>query len=226
LNITYSKKKQEMRHDPIMESLLDVKNWLAKNNTVLASVALALVFILVVGAVYMTIRRSSIEKAQEGFGKAMSAYVRGDEAKAVELFTNVADNNKSTPQAAYSAYIIGSIYLNQDKYDEAIEWLSQVANRNDAGFVPGEALEALGTAYEGKGDIDNAKKYYDKALADNRAAYRHPAIRWKIALLDNQLKQFDNAKNQCRKILSDTLAVEFHSRAQQLMAEIRYSDKS
>lgn len=226
MNITYSKKKQEMRHDPVMESLLDAKNWIAKNSTAMASVALAIVFILVVGVVYVSIRNSSMEKAQQGFGKAMSAYTQGDEAKAIELFTNVADNNKSTPQGAYSAFLIGTIYLNQDKYDEAIEWLSQVTGRKDAGFIPGEAMEALGTAYEGKGDMEKAVANYEKALADNRAAYRHSAIRWKMALLNNQLKQFDKAQALCQKILADTSAMEFHSRAQQLVAEIHYSSKS
>jgi tetratricopeptide (TPR) repeat protein len=226
MNITYSKKKQEIRHDAFMESIVDAKTWFTKNATTVATVSLAVVFVLVVAGVYLAIRHSSLAKAEDGFGKAMAAYASGDMNKAIELFSTVADNNKSAPHGAYSAYLIGTIYLSQDKYDQAIEWLKQVPSRRDAGFVAGAALEALATAYEGKGDMANALLYNQKALSDKRVSYRHGAIRWKMALLNDQLKQYDKVQAQCQNIISDTLAAEYHSRARQLLAEVRLSGKS
>jgi len=223
LNITYSKKKQEFRHDPVMEWLAAARDWLVKNSTLAASVTLGAVFILVIAAVTMTVRRSGLEKASEAFGSAMAAYAAGNEQKAVELLAAAADNYKGTPQGAYSAYLIGTIMLNEDRFDEAIEWLLPVSSRRDAGFVPAAAREALATAYEGKGDLDNALKYNEMALNDKRITYRHPAIRWKLALINKELKKFDLAETQCTNILSDSLATAFHSRARQLLAEMHVS---
>jgi tetratricopeptide (TPR) repeat protein len=226
VNITYSKKKQEMRHDPVMESIMGAREWLVKNRTVVTSATFGVLFVAIIAMVLFSVRTASMQKAQEAFGRAMVAYVDRDEAKAVELLTSVADNNKHTPQAAYSAYLLGSLYLAQDKYDEAIEWLQSVASRHDAGFVPGEALEALGMAYEGKGDLQNAVKYYGKALGDDRVAYRQDAVRWKLALIKQQQKEYGEATALCQKILADTLAADLHPKAEQLIAEIRYAGKS
>lgn len=227
MNIEYNKKKQEMRDDPLIDMLADAKEFTQKHTTALMAVAAALVFVFGVYVVYNMIRQGSLDRAQEAFGKAMVVYTGPDQNAAIPQLSSVSDNHRNTPYAVYSAYLLGGIYLSNEKYDEAIQWFTAALSRNkENGFVGAEAAEALAAAYEGKGDLQSALKYLDQAAADSRLEYRHPALLWKIALLTRDLKQVDRAQKCLQEILSDTTAVDFKQKAENLLVEIKTQGKS
>jgi tetratricopeptide (TPR) repeat protein len=117
--------------------------------------------------------------------------------------------------------------LERGRYDEAIAWLEMVAKEErKGGVVSGAALEGLSAAYEGKGDYERALEYVRKALEDKRMAYRYPALRWKMALLCAETKQFGRAESLCRDIVADTLAATYHQKARNLLVEIGIGESS
>ena len=64
------------------------------------------------------------------------------------------DNNKNSPQANYSAFVLGNLYLQQGKFDESITWFKEAESKSDkTGFVGADALEGLAACYEVTGSI-------------------------------------------------------------------------
>jgi tetratricopeptide (TPR) repeat protein len=229
LEIKYSKKKQEMRDDPIMDFLADAKEFIEKNSNTLVVCAVAVCVVLAGGWAYRYFKLSGEAKAQEVFGKAMVAYQSGDEARAVEAFRSVVDNNKNSPQAVYSAFVLGDVFLQQGKLDEAISWFKQAESKSSqTGFIGADALEGLAACYEAKGNREEALACLNKALEDQRIRSRFPELSWKAALLSKDLGRLADAKSYCEKIMADTAAyaASLKQKAGNFLMEIQVLEKS
>jgi tetratricopeptide (TPR) repeat protein len=118
-----------------------------------------------------------------------------------------------------SAHMLGSIFLSMGRYDDAIKWFEVASTaKKELGFIGGSALEGLAGCYEAKGDIPKTLECLEKALADDRVAYRHGAIRWKMALLYQKSKNLTRAIALCREIIADSTAVDLQPKATNLIA--------
>ena len=238
MEIKYSKKKQEMRSDPVLEFLMQAKDVVvAQSNTIIIA-TLAIALILGGGMIFTSIKKSGLQKSQDAFGKALVLYelstgsaAGADEnlSKAVDAFKVVVDNYKGSPQSAYSAYLLGHIFLRQQRYDEAITWFNAAVTKNPkTGFVGASALEGLATCYEAKGNTEEALNYLKKALLDDRIKYRSPALAWKSALICKDLKKLGDAKTYCQQIIGDTVAAAapFKQKAENMLVELTIQEKS
>ncbi len=238
MEIKYSKKKQEMRKDPVFDFIMRAKDVVVAQSNIILIVTLGVVLVLGGGMVYNSVKKSGYQKSQDAFGKAFMAYEASatggpgsDEnlAKAVDAFKSVVDNYKGTPQATYSAYLLGHIFLKQQRYDEAITWFNAALTRSSTtGFAGASPLEGLATCYEAKGNPEEALGYLRKALLEDRIKYRSAALAWKSALLCKDLKKIDDAKSFCQKILADTVAASapYKQKAENLLVEISLQEKS
>ena len=215
------KKKQELRRDPLVEFLVRAKESIAKNSAAVTSALVVVAFAVVFLVAYNGMRRSSMQKAQDAFGQAMVAYMTNDQSKAVELLTVVADNHKGTPHAVYSAYLLGTIALRQNKTDEAVEWLELAHKGKDAGFVNAAAAEALAGVYENRGELETALDYAREALEEENLSHRHAALRWKMALVNERLKRFDRVQEHCEDLVADSAAAPYHRKAKNLLTRVR-----
>ncbi len=238
MEIKYSKKKQELRKDPILEFILRAKDVVVGQANLLTRVAVGLFLVIGGFMIYNSVKKSGQQKATEAFGKALIAYESsvGSAAKenenlpkAINAFKAVVDNNKGSPQAIYSAYLLGHIFLRQERYDEAITWFNAALSKNaGTDFVGASALEGLATCYESKGKPEEALNYLGKAILDDRINYRRAALEWKSALLNRDLKKYGEAKASCQKILADTVAAAapYKQKAENLLTEMSIQEKS
>ena len=221
MNIKYNKQKQELREDPLMDWLLKGKMYIKTNSNILMGAVIVILFVVGGIVVFNNMRASSQKKAQEVFGKAMIAFNDNQMAKAAEEFRIISENHSSSPQATFSAFMLGKILMDEGKYDEAITWFENaISGKETAGFVSGQALEGLAACYEAKGDIKSANEFMEKALKDARIQYRHAAIRWKMALL-NTSADSEKSKKLCQEIIADTTANEYHQKAENLLAVLK-----
>ena len=222
MQIKKNKKKQELEHDPVIDGLAKSGSFVQENrNTVIAGAAIILLLIVGLWA-FRYFRESAIREAQADFGKAMVKYEARNVTGAIEGFNQVLDAHDGTPFGAYAAYMLGSIYMQQQDWDQAIGYLETAASKKrGTGFVPGEALENIAVAYEYKEDRESALEYYRKALQDPELDYRYASIRWKMALLNRELGRKDQAIELSQEIVkADTLAGEYKQKAEQLLAEL------
>jgi tetratricopeptide (TPR) repeat protein len=208
-----------MRDDPVLDILFQAKTFLLHNVNTLIGIAIVIVFAVGFFFFYDRMHEATLGKSEEAFGKAMIEYTNRNIEKAVEQFRIVADNHRSTPQGIMSAHMLGSIFFSMGRYDDAIKWF-EVASvaKKDLGFIGGSALEGLAGCYEAKGDIPKTLEYLEKAQVDERVAYRHGAIRWKMALLYQKSKNITRAIALCREILTDSTAVDLQPKATNLIA--------
>ncbi len=221
MEIKYSAKKQEMRHDPVMEGIVNARKYVTENSNTLLSVVIVILLVISGFAAYTHVKRSGEKRASEAFGKAMIAYTEQRTGDAVEGLSLVADKHRSAPQAAYAAFMLGHLYLGQGNYDEAITWFDVAAGHKNAGFVAGEALEGLAACFEAKENYEQALDYLQKALKVKTISYRYPAIRWKSALICRSLGRNDEARRWCEDMLSDSLATQYRQKVENLLAEIK-----
>lgn len=226
MNIQYNKHKQELREDPVLDGLLKAKDFVKKNSNVLIGALIVIVFLVAGWVTFSYFQKNSSQKAKEAFGAAMIYYNENQIDKAIENFRITAENHRHTPQAVQSAYMIGTILYNQGKYDEASTWFESASSGNASSeFVNGQALEGLAACYEAKGDAKASLKYLEKALNDKRNQFRHPAILWKMALL-NRTSDAAITRKICNQIMADTLANEYRQKAENLIAEMDVSSSN
>jgi tetratricopeptide (TPR) repeat protein len=238
VEIKYSKKKQELRKDPVLEFIMQVKEVVfAQSNTIMI-IAIGIALVLGGGTIFTSIKKSSFQKSQDAFGKALLTYelsagktADGSDnlSKTVDAFKVVVDNYKGSPQATYSAYFLGHLFLRQQRYDEAITWFNAALTKNSGtGFAGASALEGLANCYEAKGNIEEALNYLKKALLDDRIKYRSAALEWRSALLCKDLKKIEDARLSCQKILADTVAAAapYKQKAENLLVELSIQEKS
>lgn len=216
MDIKYNKHKQEFGNDPFMSFLLDSKEFFKKNSKLLSAGLIAVVIVLAGLSVFNFMAKSNEKKVQTEFGSAMISYENQQMANAAEKFKLIAEKYSNTPQGLQSAYLLGGILFDQGKYEEAKK-LYVIASKEKNEFIGAQANEGIAACYEASGDVSSSLKYLEKALADNRIAYRHGAIRWKIALLSKS-SDAAKAKKICNEIISDTTATEYHQPAENLLA--------
>lgn len=221
MNIKYSKKKQELRKDPVLESIYNIKKFITGNSNRLITGVFAVVCIIVGSQIYSYMKESRFVKAQNDFGEAMLLYKEGSESSAVQAFDVVIENYKRSSLAAYSAYINGHIHLSKKNYTEAIGYFEKVlASKRNNNFTKGESLIALATCYEADAKYQEALDYYQKAKEDKTVKYRYPDIQWKMVLLYQKLGNIEKVEYYCNQLISDSLAVNYKSNAENLLATI------
>lgn len=220
MNIKYNKKQQELRDDPVLDSLLKTKEFVNKNSNTVTGIVIAIVVILGIGLSIIHFKNVRGKNAREEFGKAMAAYSEQNMESAVNQFKMVAENFRGSVSGTMGAYMLASILYSQGRFDEAITWYETVLKGANIGFMSAQVNEGLATCYEAKSDNATAIKYLEKALQDNGDSFRHNAIRWKLAIL---AKESDPAKSikLCNDIIAaDTVAQNYRQEAKFLKAAL------
>ncbi|KMQ50883.1 hypothetical protein CHISP_2234 [Chitinispirillum alkaliphilum] len=220
MNIKYNKKKQELKSDPVITALVKAKEFVLKNNTAVIGGLVVILFVLVGVLLFNRAKESSIRQAQEMFGLAVLEYNQNNLDEAISYFGDAANSFSHTPQGKMSAYMLGGIYYSQDNFDEAIKWFERaVSNKSSSGFIGAQALVGLGVSHEASGNSAKAMEYYRRALRDDRIAFQHPSVRWKMALLSRS-ENSELATELCKELISDTTATYYHQEAKNLLASM------
>jgi len=221
MQIQKNKKKEELKSDPLVDSLVQAKEYVNKNSSTLTTIVVICAVVVAGIVIYRNNRSRLTFQAQEAFGKAMVAYTTGDMTGAVNLFTEVKNNYMNSPYASYSNLLLGSIAIKEQKYAEAETFYREaVASGKNKLFIAAGAKEGLAAACEWNDKDNQALSLYDEILQDGEYIFRHADIRWKAALLNRRLGNTAKTVDLCNTIVADTAATTYHQKAQNLLAEI------
>lgn len=221
VEIKYSKKKHELRDDPVMDAILSARQFTRKNINSMIGVVVAALLIWGGITAFRSMQSASLQKAQDAFGKAMIALQSNDQSKAIDGFTVVVSNHKNTPYAVYSCYVLGEMAYKRNQIDEAMNWFKSAISQNPGtGFIGARALEGMGLCYETKKEKALALEYYQKAIADKRIAFRKTPLLWRMALINKEMGNATQVSQLCKQIVADTVIVEYRQRAENLLSTV------
>ena len=115
----------------------------------------------------------------------------GDSGK--EMYDTLSDS--IFPTACKRRYAAGVDSLESEDYDQAIEYLTKVV-KMDESYNDGQAIYRLAQAYQGKGDTENAKTWYQKMVDTyNNSRYIEDAKK-QLAILRRKLRMRLNSDTQ------------------------------
>ncbi len=181
------KKKDETLVD-ITEARESAVDWIERNQHIVLSVILGLVFIVAGWFMYQNMYKIPRDiSAQEQMFRAQMQFERDSFALALENpgggypgFLGIIDQYRGTTAANLSRYYAGISYLNLGRYDDAIDHLRSFSPNEDVTSIMKHG--ALGDAYAEKGDFDNAIRSYRRAVRAGDNPFLTPYFMQKYGL--------------------------------------------
>ncbi|WP_057940445.1 tetratricopeptide repeat protein [Algoriphagus resistens] len=180
-------------HNDILEDPSEIASrlgrgeaFLKQNSKILAGILIAAV-ILIGGILFFQINtQNQNEKAQKEMFQAVYFYeqdsvqlaLNGDGINAGLL--NIVDDYPRTDAANLAHFYIGSIYLSERKYEEALAELEQFSA--DDFLVQAKAYALIGDANMELGKLDNAITNYKKAAEYDENKFFTPKYLTKLAI--------------------------------------------
>ena len=190
------------------EVVAKTEQFIEKNKKTLLISLSALVVVIIAVCVYLFAYVPSKEKnAANSMFAAEQYYINDDFDKALkgdgkhQGFIQIADEYSSTKQGKLAKYYIGRIYLEQGKYQEAINYLEKFSPKD--AFMPAQVKTLIGDAYIELNQLDKAVSNYEKAANINPNDFNTPAILMKLGTAYEMQKKYDKALETYKKIKSD-----------------------
>lgn len=187
--------------------------WYAKNKKIIDIIFFAVIIVVLLAIVYYQWlapkwNNAASENAQPTVAQAvqnstlstdtavLKAALEGDEAGETEGFLSVIESYdhpgfKTARAAKFSLkYYAALCYLNLGQEDEALETLLKMKKRDN--YLWYEAQMLIGDLYDDQDDMDNAKKYFEKA-AKGETDFVAPIALWKLGMLCEREGDWDGA---------------------------------
>ncbi|WP_297338230.1 tetratricopeptide repeat protein [Algoriphagus sp.] len=205
-----SKKAQqeenELLENPaaLAETLGRGEAFLKKNSKILGGVLIAAI-LLIGGILFFQINtQNQNEKAQEEMFQAVYFYEQDSVDFALNGdginpgFLQIVDEYPRTDAANLANFYIGSIYLSEKNFSDAISYLGKFSS--DDYLVQAKAYALLGDAYLDSGNLDEAISNYQKAANHKPNEYFTPKYLFKLAVAYEENGQIEEAINTYTEI--------------------------
>ncbi len=199
--------------DPTLVDLTEVgeqaQSFIEKNQTALIGGLAAI--LLVVGGYFAYKHLYQIPKTNEAIemmAQAQMQFERDSFAAALENpglnsigFLDIISDYSGTPSANSAKYYAGLCYLNLGRFEDAIDYLKKYSASDLVTSITKHG--ALGDAYSELGDTDKAITSYKKAIAAKANEFLTPYYMKKLALLQFDQGNKDDAAKIIARIKSD-----------------------
>ncbi|MFC2119955.1 tetratricopeptide repeat protein, partial [Bacteroidota bacterium] len=133
--------------------------------------------------------------------------------------------SKEFPGGKYSGsamYWIGESYAEENKLDEAIEFLHKAIKDKQSNSYRDYTIYALANVYEKKGDYENAVKYYDQLLSYYRNSSLLISAQLRVGVCYFYLKDYQSSILELNNPLLDDLPDNYYSESLYLLANSYY----
>lgn len=117
-------------------------------------------------------------------------------------FQQIADEYSNTPSANIANAYLGGLYLRQQNFQEAINYLKKYTETGSEILDP-LVIGLIGDAYSESHDYKNAADYYKKASEKSANSFTTPLFLKKLGLVYEQLDENKSAAEAYRKIKVD-----------------------
>ena len=117
-------------------------------------------------------------------------------------FKEIADEYSNTPSANIANAYLGSLYLRQQNFQDAIKYLKKYSDTGSEILDP-LVIGLIGDAYSESHDYNSAAEYYQKAANKSNNSYTAPLFLKKLGLVYEQLDDNKKAEEAYSKIKTE-----------------------
>ena len=197
-------KGNEIMEDPnaLIDSIHKSEEFVKKNRNILLYVIVGLIVIIGGFLWYRMNLKDENETAQASMINGVF-YWESDSLKQAlkEQLLDIADEQGATDAGNLSKFYVGTAYLKQGKYEDAITYLKDFSSSDL--ILQGWVYARIGDAYMELKDTDNAIDYYNKAVDYKSNEYFTPQYCMKAALAYELKQDYESAVKMYDKIIKD-----------------------
>lgn len=170
--------------------------------------AFVILIILYVGYQKLYLAPRAGEAADEMYKAEQFALIDSLQKKAIEGdgaflgFQQIAEEFSNTPSANIANAYLGGLYLREQNFQEAINYLKKYTDTGSEILDP-LVIGLIGDAYSESHDYKNAADYYKKASEKSKNSYTTPLFLKKLGLVYEQLDENKLAAEAYSKIKFD-----------------------
>jgi tetratricopeptide (TPR) repeat protein len=218
-------KGDELLEDPnsLADKLSQSEDFVKNNRNVLMYAAIA---VAVVGAgifFYWSQLKEQNQEAQVSMINGVYFWEQDSTKQALkENLVDIADENGMTDAGNLAKFYVGTAYLKQGKYEDAINYLKGFSSSDL--LLQARVYSLIGDAYMEQKDLENAATYYTKAVDYKPNQYYTPEYCMKAGLAYELSKQYEPAVKMYDKVIKEFWqaaevndAKKYKARAEELM---------
>jgi predicted negative regulator of RcsB-dependent stress response len=192
----------------LQEQIGRTQEYFERNKQLMTGVGVALVLLLAAVWGFGQYRSSQEEEAQSELSPAVFFFEQDSLDKALQGdgdatlgLLKVAEDYSGTDAGNLANFYIGTIYLQQQQFDQAIAHLKDFS-ASDA-LVQARAYSLLGDAFMEKADFASAIDYYEKAANHEPNPQFTPAYLMKLALAYEKNQEPSSAKAAYERLVKE-----------------------
>jgi predicted negative regulator of RcsB-dependent stress response len=162
--------KQELRHDPFLETLEKLTAFLKTHGNKVFFGAIAVLAVVIAAVVFTSQRKQGTAEAQWKFLQAISLFSQGDTAQSIPMLRDLNTSHGNTAAGKKANYYLGIHALKNEELDLAEQrFESYLASSPGDPFLEMAAYGCLATIAMDRDQLDEAFDLYGKA--ETRAPY-------------------------------------------------------
>jgi tetratricopeptide (TPR) repeat protein len=197
-------KGNELLEDPnsLADKLSQSEDFVKNNRNVLLYAGIG--FAVVMGGLffYWSQLKEQNKEAQVSMINGVYYWEQDSTKQALkENLVDVADENGMTDAGNLSKFYVGTAYLKQGKYEDAISYLKDFSS-NDL-LLQARVYSLIGDAYMEQKDLENAATYYQKAVDYKPNQYYTPQYCMKAGLAYELSKNYESAVKMYNKVINE-----------------------
>jgi tetratricopeptide (TPR) repeat protein len=200
--------ENEKKNLQVGEVIGKTEMFIENNKRTLLIVVGAIVVVIVAFCLYKFWYMPSQEKkAENELFAAQQYFAQEDYTKALkgdgkhQGLIAISEDYSSTKQGKLAKYYIGIIYLQQGKYQDAIDNFEDF-NPDDA-FLVSQSKALIGDCYWELNSVDKAISYYTKAIKKNPNNFTTPVVLMKLGIAYESQKDYQKALDCYNQIKTD-----------------------
>ncbi len=200
--------EKEEKNLQIGDIISKTELFIEKNKKTLIIVVAAIVVVVAAFCLYRFWYMPSQEKkAENEMFTAEQYFLQNDYTKALKGdgkhagLIAISEDYSSTRHGKLAKYYLGIIYLEQGKYQQAIDEFEGVKPQDE--FLPSQVKALIGDCYWELNNVDKAISYYNDAVKEKSNNFTTPVILMKLGAAYEVKKDFKKALDCYNQIKKD-----------------------